>query len=980
MNALYAFILFLFSTVMKIFNSTLYTFLLICLPLFVFGQKTQCNIDPEDSTKCYVLKKYIKPKIVLEKKWESMEITRADQIPLVADFDGDCYPEILIQGINQIDGSIPDTSRAHFYDGRNGNLKWKFDCYGFDPFLTPLIADVDNDGIKEVIVAADYGSDKWRGFISCYDYSGNLKWKSDEYFYNPDNDPHHATIGVADFNQDGNPEVYCLNRIFNGQTGKLLVDGGMNGIGASYYFSLTINVFLSLTIAAQLDDDPGDLELAAGYTVYKVKISNPNGIAGNQIDPINVRLNNRFLDGITAVSDINADGRLDVIVTYGARENNSILYAYTLDNGIPKILASNYVVGNYERNGWITIADVDGNGLANVLVSKSNTIQNFEYDGTKTLALKWALRVQDTFSTTGITTYDLNGDGIQEIIYRDHFNLLIIDGSVHPPQIIDSIDCRAGTFSEFPIIADIDRTGEAQICIMCSELKNGLSLFYGHLTAFGSPDSLPGWAPAPSVWNQHAYNPLYINDDLTVPRVPKNQATYKNGKYNNFLQQESLLDSNGMYKVTAASVWGKINCIHYDPVLEEYTVDFDVFNNKNASSGVNSNLPIAFYNGDPSLSGSLLGIYYTKIPLNPGDSLVGEQFTFKASPIHDLHMVVNTSRNTNGMFDPKDFSAVECDYTDNYFHTTDIPKTELISASVCNGNAYRFFDTLLTLQGRYVHTSYNANGCDSIISILDLNVRDTVFTMQNLNVCDSLNWNGLVYRENGIFINHFQSANGCDSMVILNLSIRHSSDTVIQTTACRTFGFNDKVYTEGGKYFIKLRNRQACDSLIELDLDIIALDTNITKLGNSLIALDSVATYQWVDCNNQFAVIPGATAKLFIPNKDGSYAVIITTPPCTDTSYCLPIIISKTFENKIQRVHVYPNPVSDKLYIQFPFAVSNEQVMEIRDLHGRLVLKNILPVEIKNILNVDVSHLISGLYILSIHSSLGSQQLIFLKI
>ncbi|MBK8483614.1 MAG: hypothetical protein IPL31_04515 [Saprospiraceae bacterium] len=58
---------------------------------------------------------------------------------------------------------------------------------------------------------------------------------------------------------------------------------------------------------------------------------------------------------------------------------------------------------------------------------------------------------------------------------------------------------------------------------------------------------------------------LNINDDLTVPRVQKNNATYKNGKYNNFYVQESLLE-DGMYLRKAASLTGKIKCINYDPI------------------------------------------------------------------------------------------------------------------------------------------------------------------------------------------------------------------------------------------------------------------------------------------------------------------------------------------------------------------------------------------------------------------------------
>jgi hypothetical protein len=962
---------------MKISNLISCAVLLFCMPVFNFGQDIPCNNVIADSTKCYILRKYIKPAIVLEKKWESKEIAFTTQVPLVADMDGDCIPEILLRGNIKLNGEL-DTNRVYFFNGRNGTLKSKFDSYGFQYDLGAVLADVDNDGIKEIIIGTKYGSalnNFTLGYIWCYDFSGKLKWRSDKYFYNPSYDLGHANFGVADFNQDGMTEVYCNNRIFNGQTGVLLVEGGTNGLGGGVFYMHT------LSVAAQLDDEPNNLELAAGYTIYKVKIVNPNGISGNLMIPLNIKVDGAYFDGRTAVADINDDGRLDVIVSHGDENVEAKLYVYTLNNNIPTLISRyNFPQIDYMASSP-TIADVDGNGIPNILVGKSTLIYNFEYNGGNTLSLKWSLKVNDDYgSPTRFITYDLNGDGIQEIIYRDNRNLLVIDGSFSPAQIIDSIKCLAATYEEYPIIADIDHTGKAKICVVCGGAPSAFPLHYGYLTAFGSPDTLPGWAPARGVWNQYAYNPLFINDDLTVPRVLQNHANYKNGKYNNFMQQASLLDSNGMYKVPAASLWGKINCITYDSLADEFTATFKVFNGKNASSHAESNLPISFYNGDPSISGSLLGIFYTKFLLEPGDSLVDQQFKFKASQINDLYMVVNTSRNANGKFDPKDFLIDECDYMDNYFHTSEFPKTENISASICNGSEYRFYDTVLTIQGSYVHIFYNAKGCDSLITVLELTIVDTVNSVHTLTACDSFNWKGIVYRENGIFINHLQTTEGCDSIVTLNLTIRKSSDTLIQITACRKFGFNDKVYTEGGKYYINLRNRQGCDSLIELNLNIIALDTNITKLGNTLIALDSVATYQWVDCNDNFVAIPNATQKIYKPNKDGSYAVIISTQPCIDTSFCLPIVITSTINIDRQSVLVYPNPASDRLFIQFLNPISGEIILMIRDMHGRSVMSKVFVREERKVIDVDVSNLVGGLYYLNMQSPIGSNQVIFLKL
>lgn len=249
-----------------------------------------------------------------------------------------------------------------------------------------------------------------------------------------------------------------------------------------------------------------------------------------------------------------------------------------------------------------------------------------------------------------------------------------------------------------------------------------------------------------------------------------------------------------------------------------------------------------------------------------------------------------------------------------------------------------------------------------------------------MSVCDSFNWQGIVYRENATFVNHFQLAHGCDSVVTLNLNIRKSSDTLIHINACRKFGFNDKVYTEGGKYFIKLRNRQGCDSLIELDLNIISLDTNITKLGNTLIALDSVATYQWVDCDDHYAIITHETQKTYTPDKNGNYAVILNAPPCLDTSVCLNVIVSSANQHDRLYLLAYPNPATNQLHLIFPDPVSGEFLVCIRDIHGRSILKNVLLKEERKEINVDISDLAAGLYFVYFKSAVGEHHLLFMKL
>ncbi|MBK9716899.1 MAG: VCBS repeat-containing protein [Saprospiraceae bacterium] len=808
--------------------------ILFCLLNILKAQNSNCTYKNDDTSKCYIKQIFKKPKIILEKKWESTETTPTEQVPLIADMDGDCIPEIMISGINNFDDKDLDTFSFHFIDSRKGISKHKFDCFDFmSENITPLIADVDNDGIKDIIYSSYEGSPFPQGFIVCYEYSGRVKWLSDQYFYNSNYDPGAPSFGIADFNQDGKPEIYCNNRIFNGQTGVLLAEGGLNGVGSNYTIGALTH---QVSVAAQLDGDYSDLELAAGFSIYKIKINNLNGIVGNTMNPFNIQVEGKYLDGKTAVADINMDGQLDVIVSYGDNDINSRLYVYTLEKGLPKLITNNFIPGKDIANGCPSIADIDGNGIPNILVSKQNWIHDFEFDGTNSLKLLWSLKVQDTFAYTGISTFDLNGDGIQEIFYRDHHFIYVIDGSSIPPQIIDKKACIGGTFQEYPVIADIDNTGQAKICTICRTFYD--SAFYGRLTIFGSPDTLPGWAPARPIWNQYAYNPLYINDDLTVPQNPKNQATYMNGKYNNFMQQESLLDSNGMFKKPAASLTGQIKCINYDPLTNEYIVVFDLYNRKDASNQADSNLAVSFYNGDPTSSGTLIGIYYTLKTIFAGDSLLNLEYRFSSSNLKDLFMVVNTIRNGSGVFDDKDFTQAECDYTDNISRTLELPKLDSIQAKICKGASFQFLDTTLQDPGIYYRKLSTINGCDSLIYILNLSTVDTIYIKQSVAACDVYSWNNKLITQSGIYVFDTLNQFGCDSIISLDLIINKSSVNKTQHTACDSYTWNGQTYDKSGFYTFQTMNQAGCDSTINLEIIIHKSDTtNIT--------IETCDTYVW---------------------------------------------------------------------------------------------------------------------------------------
>lgn len=70
-------------------------------------------------------------------------------------------------------------------------------------------------------------------------------------------------------------------------------------------------------------------------------------------------------------------------------------------------------------------------------------------------------------------------------------------------------------------------------------------------------------------------------------------------------------------------------------------------------------------------------------------------------------------------------------------------------------------------------------------------------------------------------------------------------------------------------------------------------------------------------------------------------------------------------ENDVQGFKVYPNPVSNQLYIQMP-ASHEERLLKIYDALGKLVIEQNYS---NTHFNLDVSHLTSGIYILSVISN-----------
>jgi len=119
-------------------------------------------------------------------------------------------------------------------------------------------------------------------------------------------------------------------------------------------------------------------------------------------------------------------------------------------------------------------------------------------------------------------------------------------------------------------------------------------------------------------------------------------------------------------------------------------------------------------------------------------------------------------------------------------------------------------------------------------------------------------------------------------------------------------------YTTTGTYHDTVPNAFGCDSIITINLTVNAADTSVLQIGAALQSNQGSGVYQWLDCNNGYAVVPGATTQTFFPAVNGSYAVQVTANGCTDTSGCRNVTnVSVSEITSGFTFNVYPNPVTD---------------------------------------------------------------------
>ena len=144
---------------------------------------------------------------------------------------------------------------------------------------------------------------------------------------------------------------------------------------------------------------------------------------------------------------------------------------------------------------------------------------------------------------------------------------------------------------------------------------------------------------------------------------------------------------------------------------------------------------------------------------------------------------------------------------------------------------------------------------------------------------------------------------------------------------------------------------------------LLAVDNTVTIGGAMLTSNQLGASYRWLDCDNNMAVISGEVSQSFTPSSNGSYAVEVTSGSCVEISECINFNTLGVDQFTKDEIDIFPNPVTSKLQVNLK--VIEQAQLSILNIEGKKVLELQL---LKKLNEIDMSNLSNGVYFIKVIS------------
>lgn len=451
--------------------------------------------------------------------------------------------------------------------GENGRELWS--ATGVASRVAPAgnvaAADLDNDGVPEIVTEA------WTGGVIAFRADGTIYWQCTTAACRPIQ-ALWGGVAIADLD-GGGPEVIRGGCVLEGRTGAIRFCGtsghGSNGVGG-------------LAVAADIDGDNVQ-EVIAGKTAYRAN--------GNIAWDFPMRD-----DGFVAVAQLDADAAPEFIQV--ANRN-----VYRLDSDGSVVWSVPVRGGGF--GGPPTIANFDDDPEPEIGIVGRTRYTVLNLDST----LVWSNTIQEfSSSRTGASVFDFDGDGTAEVVYNDENTLFVFAYvGTSSASVVWSTPNSTLTAHEYPVIADVDNDGNAEIVVGANNF--GRNTTTRGLRVFS--DVQDNWVSTLPMWNQHSYHITNITVDGRVP-YPETASWLGTNTYRTNVQGTANTPALAAPDLVATMPASIKRCTAANLI--------GVWVENRGALQVPGGVSVAFYDGPPSSANLAFATTLTTTAIFPGEA------------------------------------------------------------------------------------------------------------------------------------------------------------------------------------------------------------------------------------------------------------------------------------------------------------------------------------------------------------------------
>ena len=792
-------------------------------------------------------------------------------------------------------------------------------------------ADVDGDNDMDLMITGKISSNEYISKLYTNNGSGNYI----EVTGTPFEGVGHGSIAFADV--DGDNDMDLMMTGINSSIE--LISKLYTNDGSGNYTEVTDTPFEGVTYSSiaftDVDgDDDMDLLITGENNIFEhISKLYTNDSNGNYTE-----VTSTPFEGVTessiAFTDVDGDDDMDLLITGQNNLYERISKLYTNDSN-----------GNYTevtstpfedvKNSSIAFADVDGDNDMDLMITGTNssyeiisTLYTNDGSGNYTEVIASPF---DGVKSGSIAHADIDGDSDMD---------LLITGKNNSDELIAKLytNDENGNYTE---VTDAPFTGVSRSAIAFADVDGDDDLDV-LITGVDGPPGTDGFEPISSKLYTNDGNGNYTEATETpIEGVAASAIAFADVDGDNDLD----------FAITGANNSNELVTLLY---TNDGTGNFTEVTDTPFVGATFGSIAFADIDGDNDQD-----ILITGRPLT--ETGISKLYTNDGSG--NYAEVIDTAFDDIG-FSSVAFADVDSDNDLDLMMTGANNEGEAISKLYSNDGSGNYTEVTDTpFEGVYIGSTAFAD----VDSDNDLDLITTGYTIEsepisklysndgsgNYTEATSVLFEGVV--QSSISFADVDGDNDLDLMItgannfnenISKLYINKTPQTVFATDeqiACNTFTWIDDItYTEDNttaqQTFIGGAANGA-DSIVTLNLTI----NSVTDLSTSvdvatITANNENGTYQWLNCDNDYSIIEGATEISFTPDVNGNYALEITENgnACVDTTSCVAITTVGLIENKTNDVVVYPNPTNGVFNISLKSDLEEVHITVI-DMLGKKV-------------------------------------------